>query len=109
MVSTGAAKKVTIYLNEDAQRHHSSLVESILTFLLQKGVAGATASRGQAGFGEHRILHTVKLEARAEHLPVRIEFIESPAKVEEILPELSEMVSDGIVEVQDTTVVKSGH
>jgi uncharacterized protein len=109
MLTKGAAKKVTIYLNEDAQRRHSSLVEGILDFLLHHGVSGATASRGQAGFGEHRVMHTVKLEARAEHLPVRIEFIESPAKVEEILPELSELVSDGLVEVQDTTVVKSAH
>ena len=42
----------------------------------------------------------------AEHLPVRIEFVETPEKVEEVLPALYEMVSDGLIEVQDTTVVK---
>jgi PII-like signaling protein len=39
-------------------------------------------------------------------LPIRIEFIESPEKVEEVLPTLYEMVSDGLIEVQDTNVVK---
>src|SRR6202042_1880558 len=41
-----------------------------------------------------------------EHLPIRIEFIETAEKVEEILPTLYDMVSDGLIEVQDTTVVK---
>ena len=42
----------------------------------------------------------------AQHLPIRIEFVETPEKVEEVLPTLYEMVTDGLIEVQDTTVVK---
>ena len=45
MLSKGAAKKVTIYLNEDAQHHLGALYESILIFLMHKGVSGATATR----------------------------------------------------------------
>ena len=107
MVSKGAAKKVTIYLNEDTQRHLTSLYESILLFLMHRGVVGATATRALAGFGARRVLHTPKIEEVAEHLPVRIEFIESPEKVDELLPTLHEMVTDGFIEVQDTFVVKA--
>jgi len=107
MLSTGAAKKVTIYLNEDTQHRLGPLYESILTFLMHKGVAGATATRAFAGFGGHKILHTPKIEFLAEHLPIRVEFIESPEKVEEILPALSEMVTDGLIEMQDTNIVKA--
>jgi PII-like signaling protein len=106
MLLKGAAKKVTIYLNEDTQYHLGSLYESILTFLLHKGVSGATATRALAGFGAHQVLHTPKIEALAEHLPIRVEFIDTAEKVEEILPTLYEMVTDGLIEVQDTTVVK---
>ena len=106
MLSKGAAKKVTIYLNEDTQRHLSPLYESILSFLMSRGVAGATATRALAGFGAHRELHTPKIEVLAEHLPIRIEFIETAEKVEEILPTLYDMVTDGLIEVQDTNVVK---
>jgi PII-like signaling protein len=106
MLSKGAAKKVTIYLNEDTQRHLGPLYESILTYLMNKGVSGATATRAFAGFGAHRVLHTPKVEALAEHLPVRVEFIDSAEKVEEILPTLYDMVTDGLIEVQDTNVVK---
>jgi PII-like signaling protein len=46
------------------------------------------------------------MEATAEHLPIRIEFVESAERVEELLPTLYEMVTDGLIEVQDTTVIK---
>src|SRR5262249_50803533 len=42
----------------------------------------------------------------AEHLPIRIEFIESADKVDELLPTLYDMVDDGLIEVQDTVVHK---
>lgn len=106
MLSKGAAKKVTIYTNEDTQRHLSPLYESIMAFLIHKQVAGATATRALAGFGGHGVLHTPKVEVLAEHLPIRIEFVETAEKVEELLPTLYDMVSDGMIEVQDTTVVK---
>jgi len=106
MLPKGSAKKVTIYLNEDTQHHLSPLYESILSFLMHKGVAGATATRALAGFGGHRVMHTPKIELLSEHLPIRIEFVETAEKVEELLPTLYDMVSDGMIDVQDTTVVK---
>jgi len=106
MLSKGIAKKVTIYLNEDTQHHLAPLYESILTFLVHKGVSGATVTRALSGFGAHKVIHTPKVEVLAEHLPVRLEFIEAAEKVEELLPTLYDMVSDGLIEIQDTTVVK---
>jgi PII-like signaling protein len=106
MLQKGAAKKVTIFVNEDTQHHFGSLCDSILTFLLHKGVSGATATRAVAGFGAHHVMHTAKIEVLAEHLPIRIEFIEAPEKVEELMPTLYDMVTDGVIEVQDTQVVK---
>ncbi len=106
MLPKGPAKKVTIFINEDTQHHMMALHESIMTFLMHKGVSGATATRAFSGFGAHQTLHTPKIEVLAEHLPIRIEFVDTPEKVEEVLPSLYEMVSDGFIEVQDTVVVK---
>lgn len=106
MLHKGSAKKVTIYVNEDAQYHAGPLYEAILTLLMHKGVAGATASRAMAGFGAHHVMHTTKIELLTEHLPVRVEFVETAEKVDEILPTLYDIVTDGLIEVQDTQVVK---
>ena len=106
MLQKGTAKKVTIFVNEDTQHHFGSLSDAILTFLLHKGVSGATATRAMAGFGAHRMMHATKSEVLFEHMPIRIEFIETAAKVDELMPTLYDMVTDGVIEVQDTHVIK---
>ena len=106
MLTKGPANKVTIFINEDVPHRMTSLHDALMTFLLHKGVAGATATRAFSGFGSHHALHTPRMEATAEHLPIRIEFIETAERVDELLPTLYEMVADGLIEVQDTTVIK---
>jgi PII-like signaling protein len=107
MLKKGAAKKVTIYVNEDTQHHVGPLYEAILTFLMHKGVAGATATRAMAGFGPHQVMHTTKIEVLTQHLPIRIDFTDTAEKVDAVLPTLYDMLTDGLIEVQDTTIVKA--
>lgn len=107
MLPRGTAKKVTIYLNEDTRAHVEPLWTAILSFLRHHHVAGATMLRAQAGFGGHESLHLAFSEYAGEHRPIRIEFIETPERVEALLPALSELITDGLVTVQEVIVVKS--
>jgi PII-like signaling protein len=106
MLQPGKAVKVTIYLSEGATHHGIPLYSSILDFLFYRGVAGATVTKGIAGFGADHHLHSANLVEISDHLPLKIEFIESREKVDEILPKLEELVGTGLIEVQETTVVK---
>ena len=107
MLKAGPAKKVSIYVGEDHQHHgHSIDSAAILDFLFYRGVSGASVMRGVAGFGADHHMHTTRIEVLTGNLPMKIEFIESPEKVEELLPKLHEMVGTGLIEIQDTTVVK---
>jgi PII-like signaling protein len=106
MLTAGPAKKVTIYVGEDHQYHGRSLYAAILDFLFYRGISGANVVRGIAGFGADHHLHTIRIERLTENLPIRIEFIETPEKVEELLPKLHELAGTGLIEVQDTRVVK---
>jgi PII-like signaling protein len=107
MLPKGSAKKVTIYLNQDTRTHIEPLWSAVLGFLRHKHVAGATLLRADAGFGAHEQFHDPRSEYLAEHSPVRIEFVETPERVDELLPTLYEMVTDGLITAQDVTVVKS--
>src|SRR5215471_7883306 len=107
MLTRGPARKVTIYLNEDTHAPHGPLHQAVLQFLIGKSVAGATLIRPYSGFGSHHQLHSPDIEARAEHLPVRIEFIDTAERVDSLLPTLYDIVTDGLIEVQDTTIVKA--
>jgi len=106
MLKTGPAKKVTIYVGEDHQYHGQSLYSAILDFLFYRGISGASVVRGIAGFGADHHMHTTRIERLTENLPIKIEFVESPEKVEELLPKLHQMTGTGLIEVQDTLVVK---
>ncbi len=106
MLTPGPAKKVTIYVGEDQQYHGHALYAAVLDYLFYRGVAGATVVRGIAGFGADHKMHTSRILRLTENLPVKIDFIESPEKVDEILPKLHEMVGHGLIEVQETVVVK---
>ena len=107
MLSPGPAKKVSIYVGEDQDYHGHALYAAILDYLFYRGVSGATVVRGIAGFGADHKLHTTRILLLTENLPIKIEFTESPGKVDEILPKLLEMAASGLVDVQDATVVKS--
>jgi uncharacterized protein len=106
MLKAGPAKKVTIYVGEDHQYHGHSLYTAILDYLFYHRVSGANVVRGVAGFGADHHLHNTRILRLTENLPVKIEFIETPEKVEELLPKLHEMAGTGLIEIQDTMVAK---
>jgi PII-like signaling protein len=107
MLASGPATKITIHLNEDTAARHDFLYNEIFSFLQEHGVAGATLVRPAAGFGAHHQVHSTEAGSQKQHLPVRIEFIETKAAAEVLLPALCDLITDGLVEAMDTTIVKS--
>ena len=106
MLTSGPAKKVAIYVAEDQQYHGSAAYAAILDFLFFRGVSGATVTRGIAGFGADHHMHTTRLVDLAMRLPIKVEFIETDEKVQELLPKLQTMAGSGLIEMHDTTIVK---
>jgi PII-like signaling protein len=108
MLKPGLANKVTIHLNEDTSASHDFLYNEVFSFLRERGVAGATLIRPDSGFGSHHRIHTIEAgTGEREHLPVRIEFIETKEACAALLPALCELITDGLVEVQETTILKT--
>jgi PII-like signaling protein len=106
MLTAGKAVKVSIYLSEGSTHHGVSTYSSILDFLFFRGVSGATVLKGVAGFGADHRLHSASFVEISDHLPLKIEFIESREKVNELLGKLEEMTGSGMIEVQETTIAK---
>jgi uncharacterized protein len=102
----GPAKKVTIHLNEDTSSRSNYLSREVLDLLLKNGVAGATVLRPEAGFGAHHRIHTQEGGIDTDrHMPLRIEFIDTEQNIKTLLPLLQELVTDGVIEAQDTRVL----
>lgn len=107
MLQAGKALKVSIHLTEESTHHGVACASSILDFLFYRGVVGATVLKGVAGFGADHHLHTSSSVELSDHLPVKVEFIETSEKVAELLGKLKELAGTGMIEVQGTTVVKT--
>src|SRR5438477_1050212 len=107
MLTQGPAKKVTVYVGEDVRHRGEALYLAVLNYLFYHGVSGATVTKGVAGFGPDHRLHTARILEASENLPIKIEFVEAREKVDELLPKLLQIVGEGLIEMQDTTIVKS--
>ena len=106
MLKPGKAVKVSIYLSEGATHHGVPVYSSILDFLFYRGVAGATVLKGIAGFGADHHMHSANMVEVSDHLPLKIEFIETREKVDGLLAKLEEMAGSGLIEIQETMVAK---
>ncbi len=109
MLQAGKALKVSIHTSEGATCHGVAAHAMILDFLFYRGVAGATVTKGIAGFGADGQMHTSRTVDLSDRLPLKIEFIESREKVQELMGKLEELAGAGMIEVQETTVAKPAH
>ena len=107
MLTHGPAKKVTVYVDETSHHRSESTYLAVLNYLFYHGVSGATVTRGVAGFGPDHVLQTDRIIELSINLPIKVEFVEAQAKLDELLPKLLEIVDKGLVEVQDTMILKA--
>jgi PII-like signaling protein len=70
------------------------------------GLAGATASLGVMGFGKHSRIHRAHLLGLSSDLPERIEIVDRPDRIAQLLPVLQELVGGGLVILEDVQAVR---
>lgn len=74
---------VRVYLTE-----HEHRAQALLEHLRKAGVRGATLMRGIAGFGVHGKMHRADWTDLIGDLPLVLEFMDTPAQVDKVLPGL---------------------
>ncbi len=99
------AELLRIFIGEADKFEGKPLYEVIANLAHQKGMAGATVIRGLMGFGAHSSMHTAKILRLSEDLPIIIEIVDEPEKIEALLPELDKMISEGLVTLEKIRVI----
>ena len=100
------AVKLVVYIGEADHHAGRPLYDVILHTLQNKGITGASAFRGIAGYGGHGVMHTTAILRLSEDLPIRIEAIDTPGKIDAVLPEILSLVGEGLVETERVEVHK---
>ena len=102
----GTALRLTVLIGETDQFHHRPLYSEIVHRARQAGLAGASVFRGIEGFGKSSHIHTTRLLSLSEDLPVAIVIVDTSEAVRAFLPQLDELVTQGLVLLDEVEVVK---
>ncbi|HXG91695.1 MAG TPA: DUF190 domain-containing protein [Blastocatellia bacterium] len=105
-METIEAKKITIFTCEERRHNHRPLYEAVMEELKRAGIAGATVTRGIAGFGRDRAISTIKIEVLSFNLPITIEATDAAEKIDSVLPAIAEMQQGGVIEVMPVQIIR---
>lgn len=94
-----------IFVGESDRFEGRPLYQAIVEEARGRGMAGATVLRGLMGFGATSRLHTVKVLRISEDLPMVVEIVDRPERIEAFLPELERMVPEGLITIEKVMVI----
>ncbi|HEY6335341.1 MAG TPA: DUF190 domain-containing protein [Alphaproteobacteria bacterium] len=97
-----------IFLGENDRFEGKPLYEAIVLKAREAHLAGATVIRGPMGFGHSSRLHTSKILRLSEDLPLVIEIVDAPEKIDTFLPVLDGMMVSGLVTLEKVQVLVYG-
>jgi len=99
------ATLLRIFIGDTDRYHHQPLYEAIVLKARELHLAGATVLKSPMGFGHTSRLHTAKILQLSTDLPMVIEIVDEPQKIEAFLPVLDEMMDGGLVTLEKVQVI----
>jgi PII-like signaling protein len=108
MTTIGKAKQLTIYLGETDKLDHRALYMAIIEWLRAEKIAGATATRGIAGFGASSHLHAANILRLSMDMPITITAVDAPETIDSIIAPLAAMAPNALFTVHEVEVVRPG-
>src|SRR5262245_25657211 len=96
---------LVIYVNETDVWEKTPLYEAVIRRWWQLGIAGATAQTGIMGFWSHLKVHHKRLFGVSDDRPVTISVVEDEEALRKVIPEIKEMVSEGLMVLLDVEVI----
>lgn len=93
-----------IYLAESDHYQGKPLFEWIVKEAREMGLAGATVLRGHYGYGRASVIHSAKIMRLSEDLPLVIEIVDTPKKIEAFLPLIEGALKGGLITVENVQI-----
>ena len=97
-----------IFIGEDDKYEGQPLYQAIVETARAEHISGATVLRGPLGFGQSSRLHTTKILRLSEDLPLVIEIVDGPDKIDAFLKIIDPMMGSGLVTLEKVRVIRYG-
>ncbi len=102
----GHQKRLTIFIGEADHHGHTPLATEIVHRAHRAGLAGASVFRGVEGYGASNHIHTTRILSLSDDLPIAVVIVDTDEHIAAFLPDLDELITEGLVIVDDVEVVK---
>src|SRR5262245_34853911 len=101
---------VRIFIGEeDKAVDGRPLYEAIVIKAREMHMAGASVLRGPLGFGRSSVLHTAKILRLSQDLPIVVEIVDAPEKIEAVIPEIMDLTKSCLITTEKVQVVRYGN
>lgn len=104
--SKGKGRLLRIFIGEHERTRGKSLSDVIVLKARELGLAGATVVRGQSGFGAGSRVEGKRDLALSKDDTLVIEILDHPERIAECIGEISGLVTQGLIVVEDVDVIK---
>ena len=104
MLTTSKARLLRLHLSEDDHYAGKLLYEAVVARCQELHIAGATVFRGLEGFGETAAIQRRHLVASDR--PIVVTIVDTPEKIEQLIPELEAIIGDGLMAVSEVEVIR---
>ncbi len=101
----GERMLMRIHIGESDKFEGKPLYQQIVELLRGRHYAGCTVFRGIMGFGANAHLHTDRFLELSSDLPIVVECVDTPERIEAILPELDGMIGGGLITLERARVI----
>lgn len=85
-----------IFISENDKYKNKPLYEEIVLKAKELRISGATVTRGILGYGKKSHLHSAKILALSEKLPIIIEIIDNEDNLNILLANIDNLISEGL-------------
>jgi hypothetical protein len=102
----GHQKRLTIFIGEADHHGHTPLATEIVQRAHAAGLAGASVFRGVEGYGASNHIHTTRILSLSDDLPIAVVIVDTDERIQAFLPQLDELIAEGLVVLEDVEVVK---
>ena len=102
----GRARRLTIFIGDSDQHHHRPLYTEIVHRAHDRGLAGAGVFHGIEGYGASSRIHTSRILSLSDDLPIAVVIVDTEDKINEFLPELDDLIDEGLVIIDDVEVYR---
>ncbi len=105
MKKESEAVLLRIFIGESDRYEGRPLYKYLVEMFKKEGFSGATVLRGIEGYGKTSKMQTMSILRLSTDLPIIIEVVDLPERIEKIKPKLDEIIKEGLITQEKVRII----